>query len=631
MDAIEMKDFSNSGSDGDENKKRGNWGNKADFVLSCIGFAVGLGNVWRFPYLCFSNGGGAFLIPYAVCLALAGLPLFYFELALGQFASLGCVGIWKCSPIFSGLGYGMVIVTGLVCVYYNVIIAWTILYLIASFTKIPGVPWDGCGNWWNTELCFAGKNASNLTAVVNGTNVTYVRSTQEYWDWFVLRRSESINESGELVWQLALCLLLAWTIVYLCIIKGVKTSGKVVYVTATFPYIILIVLFIRGITLPGSKDGVLFFIRPTWSTLTKPKVWKDAATQIFYSLGVAFGSLQTLGSYNKFHNNCYADALIVALTNCGTSVFAGFVIFSIIGFMAHDMGVEVADVADSGQGLAFVAYPEAISRLPISPLWAILFFLMLFTLGLDSQFVMMETVITAVLDSLSDAFRKRKALITGIMCAIWFLLGLPCVLNSGVYWTTLLDWYSASFALIIISILECLVVSLVYGIRRFCDDIKAMIGFRPNIYWQACWVVITPLILSAILIYSFVEYSPASYASEQFPVWADALGWMMVLFELTPLCVYAVYITLKQEGDLFQKIKKALRPAPDWGPALNKHRIEAGYTPLEEDASGDGKGPDYWKGVSSAYVNGGYDRQLGEPYVYPDTNTVGSQCDIEKD
>uniref|UniRef100_A0ABM0GMB5 Transporter n=1 Tax=Saccoglossus kowalevskii TaxID=10224 RepID=A0ABM0GMB5_SACKO len=517
--AIELDDMSNSVTtdDGDENKKRGNWTRKMDFILSCIGFAVGLGNVWRFPYLCYENGGGAFLIPYIICLLLAGLPLFFFELSLGQFASLGCTGVWKLCPIFKGLGYGMVILTGMVCIYYNVIIAWTVYYFIASFTDIPSLPWVGCDNWWNNDFCFDTSNITNTTSgmvVVNGTNITLDRPSQQFWDRFILRRTDGIDDSGTIVWQNAMCLLFAWVIVYLCISKGIKSSGKVVYVTATFPYIILLILLIRGVTLPGSKKGILFYITPQWETLKSPKVWKDAASQIFYSLGIAFGSLHTMASYNKFHNNCHTDAIIVALVNCGTSIFAGFVVFSVLGFMAYDMGVEIKDVVESGQGLVFVAYPEAIARLPISPLWAILFFIMVFTLGLDSQFAMLETVITAIFDELSYVVTKRKSLIIAIICIFWYLMGLPCVLNSGVYWVALLDTYSASFSVMIISTLECLVVSYVYGINSFCDDIHTMLGFSPNVYWKACWLVISPLMLMFILIFSFVVYSPATYGAD---------------------------------------------------------------------------------------------------------------------
>ncbi len=155
---------------------------------------------------------------------------------------------------------------------------------------------------------------------------------------------------GGLRWQLVLCLLGAWVIVCLCLIKGVQSSGKVVYFTALFPYVVLLVLLIRGATLEGAADGIAFYLKPKWETLKTINVWSDAATQIFYSLGPSFGGLITLASYNRFTNNCHRDAILIALSNCSTSVFAGFVIFSIIGFMAHEQGVPVDDVIASGPG-----------------------------------------------------------------------------------------------------------------------------------------------------------------------------------------------------------------------------------------------------------------------------------------
>ncbi|KAH3896571.1 hypothetical protein DPMN_020748 [Dreissena polymorpha] len=187
------------------------------------------------------------------------------------------------------------------------------------------------------------------------------------------------------IWQLALCLLLGWIIVVVCLIKGIKSSGKVVYFTATFPYVILIILLVRGCLLDGAIDGVKYFIVPEWSKLATLDVWAAAAGQMFFSLSVAFGGILMFGSYNKFKNNVYGDALIISSMDLITSIIAGFVVFTNLGGMAKAIGVSVQDVAKGGYGLAFVAYPEALSKLPPNQLWSILFFFMLFTLGLDSQ------------------------------------------------------------------------------------------------------------------------------------------------------------------------------------------------------------------------------------------------------
>ena len=355
----------------DENKERGNWTGKLDFLLSAIGYAVGLGNVWRFPYKAYANGGASFLIPYVIMLVFAGLPLFFMEMGLGQFASLGPISVWRLAPVFSGLGWAMVIISFLVCIYYNMIIAYTLYYIFASFTK--RLPWADCKEDWLEYGCTPrGTNVTmrNMTADMctelkkmydnnktvymgheNFTRFCHPKSPSEvYWERVVLDKSDSIMEgSADMKWQLVLCLLLAWVIIFACLCKGIKSSGKVVYVTATFPYIVLVILLIRNCLLPGAWEGIKFYIIPEWSQLKKATVWHSAATQIFYSLGVAFGGLETMASYNRFRNNVYRDAVIVAVLNCATSVFAGFVIFAVIGFMANETGQLVKDVAADGE------------------------------------------------------------------------------------------------------------------------------------------------------------------------------------------------------------------------------------------------------------------------------------------
>ncbi|XP_022086827.1 sodium- and chloride-dependent glycine transporter 1-like [Acanthaster planci] len=572
--------------EGDENKIRGNWTNRMDFMLSVIGYAVGLGNVWRFPYLCYRNGGGAFLVPYLMMLCLAGFPLFIMEVGHGQFASKGCIGAWSIAPIFKGIGYSMCCVTILCCIYYNVIIGYTIFYFYSSFTT--EVPWRTCNNTWNTESCMTSNFTEDAT-----------RPSAEFWNNMVLARSEGLHEMGPIRWQNLVCLIIAWIIVFVCISKGVKSSGKVVYFTATFPYVVLIILLIRGVTLPGSLQGILFYIRPDFSRLADANVWKDGAVQIFYSLGPAWGGLHTMASYNKFHNNFYRDSLILAGVNCGTSILAGFVIFSVIGFMAEDMQLPLANVTDNGPGLAFVAYPEALARMPIAPLWSVLFFFMLFTLGLDSQFVMMETVITAVCDELQSFFPrifKFKTWITLITCFICFLLALPMVTNGGIYIFSLMETYSAGFSILTIGFVECVVIAYVYGSKRFLKDMKVMLGFQLNIYWRICWMLLSPAIITFIFIFWAITYTSLTYYEYTYPLWAECLGWLMIMAGVVFMPAYAIYyMIIYGKGTIQERFAQGLRPEESWGPALDKHRLEAGYPLL---APGDDL-------VSTKKVNGG--------------------------
>ncbi|XP_042302264.1 sodium- and chloride-dependent glycine transporter 2 [Sceloporus undulatus] len=586
--------------EGDENKARGNWSSKLDFILSMVGYAVGLGNVWRFPYLAFKNGGGAFLIPYLTMLALAGVPIFFLEVSLGQFASQGPVSVWKAIPALQGCGIAMLIISVLIAIYYNIILCYTLFYLFASLVNV--LPWASCNNPWNTpdcrdkdklllDSCIIGdrpklqiKNSTfcmsaypNLTMVnytTSHVNKTFVSGSEEYFKYHVLKISAGIEYPGEIRWPLALSLFLAWVIVYASLAKGIKTSGKVVYFTATFPYVVLIILLIRGVTLPGAGAGIWYFITPKWEKLTDAMVWKDAATQIFFSLSAAWGGLITLSSYNKFHNNLYRDTLIVTCTNSATSIFAGFVIFSVIGFMANELKVDIEDVADQGPGIAFVVYPEALTRLPLSPFWAIIFFLMLLTLGLDTMFATIETIVTSVSDEFPKYLRTHKPLFTLGCCVAFFIMGFPMITQGGMYMLQLVDTYAASYSLVIIAIFELVGISYIYGLQRFCEDIEMMIGFQPSIFWRVCWAFVTPTILTFILSFSFYQWEPMTYGNYHYPGWSMVLGWLMLACSVIWIPIMFVIKMHIAPGNFIERLKLVCSPQPDWGPFLAKHRGE---------------------------------------------------------
>ncbi|XP_037683361.1 sodium- and chloride-dependent glycine transporter 1 isoform X3 [Choloepus didactylus] len=510
----------------DQNLKRGNWGNQIEFVLTSVGYAVGLGNVWRFPYLCYRNGGGAFMFPYFIMLVFCGIPLFFMELSFGQFASQGCLGVWRISPMFKGVGYGMMVVSTYIGIYYNVVICIAFYYFFSSMTHV--LPWAYCNNHWNTLDCAGVLDATNLT---NGSrpaalpsNLSHVLNhtlqrtspSEEYWRLYVLKLSDDIGNFGEVRLPLLGCLGVSWVVVFLCLIRGVKSSGKVVYFTATFPYVVLTILFVRGVTLEGAFTGIMYYLTPQWDKILEAKVWGDAASQIFYSLGCAWGGLITMASYNKFHNNCYRDSVIISITNCATSVYAGFVIFSILGFMANHLGVDVSRVADHGPGLAFVAYPEALTLLPISPLWSLLFFFMLILLGLGTQFCLLETLVTAIVDEVGNEWiLQKKTYVTLGVAVAGFLLGIPLTSQAGIYWLLLMDNYAASFSLVIISCIMCMSIMYIYGHRNYFQDIQMMLGFPPPLFFQICWRFVSPAIIFFFLLLWPPSLFPISVSSSQ--------------------------------------------------------------------------------------------------------------------
>ncbi len=577
-DAEKAKEASAVAGSSSIDEERGNWSNKCDFFLSALGYAVGLGNVWRFPKLAYDHGGGSFLIPYTIMLIFAGLPLFFMELALGQYSGAGPTRLFgRMAPAIKGLGFAMLAVTFYVCIYYNMIIAWTIFYVFAGFTS--ELPWDHCAENRPNCIEFGANSTSAASANSSAANATEptcpgtcISAAEDYFNRAMLGYEPGVHDwynYGELQWKLVLCLLGAWAIVCASLIKGVQSSGKVVYFTALFPFAVLFILFFRGITLDGAIDGIEYYITPRYEKLMEAKVWQDAATQIFYSLGPAFGGLITLASYNKFNNNCHRDAVLIAFCNCGTSVFAGFVVFSILGFMSKMSGLPMDKVVQSGPALAFVAFPDAVTSLPVSPLWSFLFFFMLITLGLDSMFTLVETVTTALLDHFKSLRAHKEWVVVGT-CALGFVLGLTMCCSAGINMFTLIDETCASWNILLFAFLEVATVSWLYGVDRFFGDIEEM-GMRLPAaikwYWKGCWLVVTPKILIVLVVWKFVTVEKVGRKDEPFPDSIQALGWLIGVSTVVFLPILTIRQVLKRKRSGKPLGAALWKPTPKWLPA----------------------------------------------------------------
>ncbi|XP_036433767.1 solute carrier family 6 member 19a, tandem duplicate 1 [Colossoma macropomum] len=520
---------------------RPQWDNKAQYMLTCVGFCVGLGNVWRFPYLCQSHGGGAFMIPFLLLLVLEGIPLLHLEFAVGQRLKKGSIGVWRSiSPYLTGVGVASMLCSFVVGMYYNTIMAWVMWYLFNSFQD--PLPWSQC------------PIDDNRTGFVSEC----ARSSPVDYFWYreTLNISTKIEDSGGLQWWMVLCLIAAWVLLWVCCIRGIETTGKAVYITSTLPYVVLTIFLIRGLTLKGSVNGIIFLFTPDVDELINPTTWLDAGAQVLFSFSLAFGGLISFSSYNPVHNHCEKDSVIISIINGLTSVYSATVIYSIIGFRATEKYDECVagnimallntfdlpegNITEStydevfktlnstspeiiqglnlptcdmktflsegveGTGLAFIVFTEAITKMPISPLWSVLFFIMLFCLGLSTMFGNIEGCVVPLQDLNILPKTWPKEVFTGLTCLVSCLIALIFVQCSGNYWLALFDGFAASIPLLVIAFCEIIAVVYVYGIDRFNEDLKFMVGHKPNIFWQATWRVLSPLILLVILVFYFI-------------------------------------------------------------------------------------------------------------------------------
>ncbi|KAK0150180.1 Sodium-dependent neutral amino acid transporter SLC6A17 [Merluccius polli] len=546
---------------------RDGWNSKVEYFLAQVGFSVGLGNVWRFPYLCHQNGGGAFLLLYVLLMLVVGTPLFFLELAAGQSIRQGSIGVWKyISPKLCGIGYSSCVVCFFVAVYYNMIIGWSIFYLGSSF-QYP-LPWEQCPGQGNTTVALhlAGNaEADGPSCVLRVRSVRRALLQPTSGTAKALDITDSIEETGQFNIYLTCCLLAAWTIVCLGMFKGIKTSAKVMYFSSVFPYVVLFCFLVRGLLLDGAKEGIAHMFYPKLEIWGHVQVWRQAATQVFFALGLGFGSVIAYSSYNPKNNNCHRDAFTVSFINFLTSVLATLVVFAVLGFrakntvmacivsnvekfsqqnvtawenqtwvpsfnfsdpgsvgmeeyrswfLAHKAAIPV-NLTDcdlekemqkgaEGTGLAFIAFTEAMSLLPGSPFWSALFFLMLLNLGLSTMFGTMEGILAPLTDNFKTLARN-KTKVTVCSCVIGFVIGLLFTQRCGNYFVTMFDDYTATLPLIIVVVFETFSVSWLYGADRFLDDIEVMLGWRPSVIYKYLWKYVCLLAMVGLLAASLIR------------------------------------------------------------------------------------------------------------------------------
>jgi len=576
---------------------RKQWPNQFQFLCANIAFAVGLGNIWRFPYLAQSNGGGTFLIPYFISLLIIGVPMLTLELSLGQRMRQGAIRSYKLFHRgFTGIGYSMVMVSCFVCYYYNMVVGWALYYFMSSMSN--PLPWASCPVVNRTleagELGYGTFEESIPSPVLECSNAG---SAEYYWYRETLDIADNyypidagINPKYAdfpITTPMTMVLCLAWLIVFYLLMNGAEATGGALYFIALMPYAVLAIFLGIGLSSDGGIDGLVRLFQPDWSALSDPQLWVKAASQIFFSLSVCYGGIISFASYNPVNHNFLRDSMIVALVNSGTSLFASCVIFALLGsrafkrtedcierftdraldlyslpnemYSSYDElytslseqypedfasdeivtqnfgsikcdfeGILIGD-SPSGTGLIFIAVAETVQDLPGSFILSVLFFFMVITLGLGSMIGSAEGVVTPVYDLLrSKGFKVKKPVVVAVFSIILFGAGVVLTTPGGSYWLDIVDNSTGGIPLLIIGLAQFIVVGWVFGVRKWMNEIKWMVGPPSNIFdsfyrkfLMVSWAVTSPLLILGILVYYIIDVSgnPPTYKR-----WSASLG-----------------------------------------------------------------------------------------------------------
>ncbi len=470
---------------------RERWPNRLIFIFAAVGSAAGLGNLWRFPYMAYTYGGGAFLLPYFLALLIIGIPLLILEFGLGRTFQASAVGAlrkirpWAGTIGWWALGCGFVILS-----YYAVVMAWSLRYFFASFTTA----WSG--------------------------------GAKDYFFTTVLNASPGIGALGGFNWPLLLCLVGVWLMIYFSIWKGVSSVSKVVKITMPLPIILLLVLLVRAVTLPGAGEGILAYITPSLAPLLDVDVWLAAAAQIFFTLTLGFGVMIAYASYSDKKQDTAGDTLWTALLNSGISIIAGFVVFGTLGYLAMQSGVPIGDVATQGVGLAFVVFPQALSLMPLPWLFSLLFFLVLLSLGIDSAFSLIEGIVAAFRERIR-ADNTRIALVASAIC---FVAGLVYVTGAGLYFLDVIDHFINRFGLVLVGISTALVVGWTKTGEQVKDELAKTSTWFPIEAWWWTIRLVAPLALVFLVIWNLIDELRVPYGD--YPAWALGMAWAAVFLPL---------------------------------------------------------------------------------------------------
>lgn len=474
---------------------RENWSARSGFIIAAIGSAVGLGNIWRFPYVAYENGGGAFLIPYLVAIFAAGLPLLFLDYAVGHKFRKAPPTAYKKLMNSEALGWWQVMVTLVIGIYYASVLSWAGSYIFYSIGQKWGE--DTQGFFFNTYL----QNADNLTF------------------GFV----PTLFFGLVIVWAITMFIL------YGGVKKGVELSNKIF-----IPLLVVLfsILVIQAVRLPGATDGLNAFFTPNWEAMTNFKVWLAAFGHIFFSLSIGFGIMLTYASYLKAKTNLTGSGVVVALANSSFEILAGIGIFAALGFMAHSAGVPVNEVVSGGIGLAFIAFPKIISSLGAGgDVFGFLFFSSLAVAGITSMVSILEVPIASFQDKLGWSRKKAVTIVAGGSAIVSTLLFST---NNAITFVDIIDYFANNIGIVVGGLLSIVLLSWFRRplLTQLRDHVNQYSSIKLGKGWNFLITVITPLSLLVALGLTLKAIFSEGYGDYPLDVLVPIAGSVVTVFVL---------------------------------------------------------------------------------------------------
>ncbi|MGB5855220.1 MAG: sodium-dependent transporter [Oceanisphaera sp.] len=491
--------------------KREQWGSRTGFILAAVGSAVGLGNIWRFPYMAYENGGGAFFIPYLFAMLTAGIPFMILEFTLGhKFRSGAPKTLRALNNKFEWLGWFQVMISAIIAFYYVVVIAWAISFAYFAFTQA----------WGEDSNAFF------------------------FGEFLGIGDDSAPSNLGNLQWNLLFPLCLAWAATYFATYRGVKGGiEKVNKVLMPLLFVMVLLLIGRIIFLPGALNGINWLLEPDFSKIWDLKVWSAAYGQIFFTLSVGFAIMLSYASYLPEKSDINNNAFMTVLMNCGFSILAGIMIFGALGYMANVQDKALTDVVSSGVGLAFVTLPTAINLLPAPGVMGPLFFLALMFAGISSHISIAEAVTTGLMDKLGWSRPKTAT----VFCSVGLVVSMMFITQGGLLLLDLVDYFINNIALLGSCLLELLLVGWLCRLQDFRAHANNISEFTIGNWWTVCIKFVSIAMLVVILFNNIKTAFMENYGG-----YADSevtyIGWGMI----ATMLVVSIIINLssKQENKI---------------------------------------------------------------------------------